>query len=65
MIKLNYNNLDEETQTYLHSLSKKDVERRYSKQLWEYARDNQLDYDQLVENETMRNLYNYKYIFNI
>ena len=65
MIKLNYNNLDEETQSYLHSLSKKDVERRFGEQLWEYAIKHQLDYDELVEEETIRNLYNYKYVFNI
>ena len=65
MIKLNFNNLDEETQSYLHSLSKKDVESRYGKQWWEYAINHQLDYNKLVEDETIRNLYNYKYIFNI
>ena len=65
MIKLNYNNLDEETQAYLHSLSKNDVERRFGEQLWEYAIDHQLDYDELIEEETIRNLYNYKYKFSI
>ncbi|WP_149275642.1 hypothetical protein [Pareuzebyella sediminis] len=65
MIKLNFNNLDEETQAYLHSLSKKDVERRHGKLLWEYAINHQSDYNKLVEEETIRNLYNYKYMFNI
>ena len=65
MIKLNYNNLDVETQSYLHALSQKDVERRFGKQLWGYAQKHGLDYDQLLEAETQRNLYNYKYVFNI
>ncbi|MBC31430.1 MAG: hypothetical protein CMH48_11365 [Muricauda sp.] len=65
MIKLTFNNLDEETQDYLHSLSKKDVERRFGEQLWEYAVKHGLDYDELLEKETMRNLYNYKYVFAI
>ena len=29
MIELNYSHLDKETQSYLRSLSKKDVERRF------------------------------------
>lgn len=65
MIRLNYNNLDEDTQSYLHDLSKKDVERRFAEQLWAYAKKNGLDYDQLLEQETQRNLYNYKFVFNI
>lgn len=65
MIHLNYNNLDDETQCYLHSLSKKDVEMRFGGQLWEYALKHGADYEKLLEEETIRNLYNYKYVFNI
>ena len=65
MIELNYNNLDERTQTYLYELSKKDVERRYGEQLWAYAIKHDLDYDELVKEETLRNLYNYRYVFKV
>ncbi len=65
MIQLNYNNLDSDTQSYLHSLSKKDVEMRFGSQLWEHALKHGVDYEQLLEEETIRNLYNYKYVFNI
>ncbi len=65
MIKLNYSNLDEQTQNYLHSLSKKDVERRYGEQLWAYAIKHGLDYDELLETETIKNLYSYRYVFKI
>ncbi len=65
MIQLNYNNLDGETQSYLHSLSKKDVERRFGVQLWAHAVKYGLDHEKLLEEETIRNLYNYKYVFNI
>ena len=65
MIELNYSHLDKETQSYLRSLSKKDVERRFGGQLWEYALKHRLDYEELLEEETIRNLYNYKYVFNI
>lgn len=65
MVKLNYNNLDEETQNHLHSLSKKDVERRFGGQLGEYVLKHGLDYDSLLEEEMMRNPCNYKYVFRI
>lgn len=65
MIYLNYNNLDEDTQAYLHDLSKKDVEARLGEQLWTYALKHRLDYDQLLEEETIKNLYSYRYVFNI
>ena len=65
MITFNYNNLNEETQAYLHELSKKDVESRYGQQLWAYSLKHGLDYDALLEQETQRNLYNYKYVFKV
>ena len=65
MIRLNYNNLDGDTQSYLHELSKKDVERKLGAQLWEYALKHRLDYNQVLEEEATRNLYNYKIVFNI
>ena len=65
MIELNYNNLDEQTQAYLYELSKKDVESRYGEQLWAYAIKHGLDYDALLEQETQRNLYNYRYVFKV
>lgn len=65
MVYLNYNNLDEETQTRLIVISKEDVESRFGKELKAYAREHRLDYDTLLEEEAQRNLYNYDYIFNI
>ncbi|MCB0460904.1 MAG: hypothetical protein R2821_12710 [Flavobacteriaceae bacterium] len=65
MVYLNYNNLDEETQTRLIVISKEDVESRFGKELKAYAREHRLDYDTLLEEEAQRNLYNYDYVFNI
>ena len=65
MVYLNYNNLDEETQECLLSMSKEDVESRFGEQLRNYAETQYLDYDELVEQEAMRNLYTYDYVFNI
>lgn len=65
MVYLNYNNLDEATQKRLLSMSKKDVESRLGEQLKHYAREHVINYDSLLEEEAIRNLYNYDYVFNI
>ncbi|MEZ4780621.1 MAG: hypothetical protein R2816_03225 [Flavobacteriaceae bacterium] len=65
MIHLNYNNLDDETQERLLSMSKKDIEKRFGEQLRNYAKKHIVNYQTLLEEEAIRNLYNYKYIFKI
>lgn len=65
MVYLNYNNLDAETQNRLLQNSKNDIEQQCGKDLKAYAIENHLDYDVLLEEEAIRNLYNYKYVFNI
>lgn len=65
MVYLNYNNLDKETQNRLLSMSKNDVESRFGEQLRNYAREHYVNYQALLEEEAIRNLYNYKYVFNI
>ena len=65
MIYINFNNLDDETQQRLLSISKKDVESRYGNDLKTYAQEQHLDYQNVLDVEAIRNLYNYKYVFNI
>ncbi len=65
MLYLNYNNLDDETQQRLVSISKKDVEQKFGNDLKRYAQEHQLDYDTLLDEEAIRNLYSYDYVFNI
>ncbi|WP_456867794.1 hypothetical protein [Galbibacter sp. BG1] len=65
MVYLNYNNLDNDTQNRLLSMSKRDIERRFGMQLRNYAREHYVNYETLLEEEAIRNLYNYKYVFNI
>ncbi len=65
MVKLNYSNLDEETQERLLMKSKREIEARYGEDLKTYTKENGLDYRQLLEEEAIRNLYNYKYTFTI
>lgn len=65
MIYLNYTNLDAATQQRLLESSKKDVERTFGKSLRAYAKKHFINYEQLLEEEALRNLYNYQYVFNI
>ena len=65
MIYLNYNNLDSETQERLLRISKQDIEQKSGNDLKAYAIENHLDYETLLNEEAIRNLYNYQYIFNI
>ncbi|GAA3553747.1 hypothetical protein [Snuella lapsa] len=65
MVHLNYNNLDEATQERLLNMSKKDVEKRFGEQLKNYAKKHYVNYQSLLEEEAIRNLYNYKYVFKI
>lgn len=65
MVYLNYNNLDAETQDYLLSVSKEDIESKFEDDLKAYAKEHYLDYDVLLDEEATRNLYNYQYVFNI
>lgn len=65
MEKLNYSNLDKETQERLLSKSKTEIEQRYGQKLKSYARENGLDYSELLEEEAIRNLYNYRFVFKV
>ena len=65
MIYLNYNNLDGETKEQLLKQSRKEIEDKHGKELHIYAVNSQKDYDVVLEEEVIRNLYNYKFVFNI
>ncbi|MDX1829261.1 MAG: hypothetical protein R3342_06915 [Lutibacter sp.] len=65
MIYLNYSNLNEETQERLLQDSKKDVEQQFGDSIRSYAKEHYINYDTMLEEEATRNLYNYKFVFNI
>ena len=65
MVYLNYTNLDNETQERLVSVSKKDVEHKFGNDLKRYAEEHHIEYDILLEEEALKNLYSYDYVFNI
>ncbi|GAL64561.1 hypothetical protein JCM19300_133 [Algibacter lectus] len=47
------------------SVSKKDVEHKFGNDLKRYAEEHHIEYDTLLEEEALRNLYSYDYVFNI
>jgi len=63
--RLNFNNLDGETQEKLMEQSKREVEQKCGTDIKEYAIENHLDYQELLEIEATKNLYNYKFMFSI
>lgn len=65
MVCLNFTNLDAETQNRLIATSKEDVESSFGEQLKQYAKKHHIDYEVLLDEEAMRNLYNYNYVFNL
>ena len=65
MIYLNYSDLDAATQQRLLETSKKDVERTFGNSIRSYAKKHFINYEQMLEEEALRNLYNYTYVFNI
>jgi ABC-type transporter MlaC component len=65
MVYINYNNLDDETQQRLVTVSKKDVEQKFGNDLKRYTEENHIEYDTLLEEVAIRNLYSYDYVFNI
>ena len=65
MVYLTYNNLDGETQERLLKQSRKEIEAQFGRELMIYAVQHQKDYEALLEEEAIRNLYNYKFTFTI
>ncbi|MDT0691738.1 hypothetical protein RM549_18240 [Salegentibacter sp. F188] len=65
MIYLNFSHLNEEVQKRLLENSKKDVERKFGDDIRKYVRENYTCFETMVEEEALRNLYSYTFIFNI
>ena len=65
MIYLNFTNLDSDKQEYLLSVSKSDIESKYGLELKRFAKQHNINYQSLLEQEAQRNLYSYDYVFNV
>lgn len=62
---LNYNNLDVETQEHLLAQSKMEVSKKYGKELQAYSNEHQLEYESLLEEDAIKNLNTFKFVFRI
>ena len=65
MIYINFNDLNEETQARLIANSNEDVKRKYGKDIMNYATKHNTNLDKMLDEEALRNLYSYTYVFNI
>lgn len=65
MVYLNFSDLSEKAQGRLLTSSKEYVKRKYGKDIIEYASLHNTDLDRMLEEEAVRNLYSYKYVFTI
>ena len=65
MVYLNFTDLSEEAQNRLLEISRKDVERKFGDAIRKYVKENYNCFETMIEEEALRNLYNYKYVFNI
>ena len=63
--RLNFNNLDGETQEKLMQQSRHEVEQKCGADIKVYTRENHLDYETLLEEEAIKNLYNHKFKFTV
>ncbi|MGO3719379.1 MAG: hypothetical protein ACTJGD_08605 [Mesonia hippocampi] len=65
MIYLNFSDLNGETQERLLESSKKDVVHKFGDDIRNYAKEHCTNFEVMIEEEALRNLYSYTYVFNI
>lgn len=65
MVYLNFTDLSEEAQNRLLEDSKKDVKKKFGDSIRKYVEENYTCFETMIEEEALRNLYSYKYVFNI
>lgn len=65
MIYLNFTDLNEDAKKRLLEVSKKDVERKFGDDIRKYVKENYISFETMIEEEALRNLYSYAFVFNI
>ena len=65
MIYLNFTDLNVTAQKRLLEVSKKDVERKFGDDIRKYVKENYTCFETMIEEEALRNLYSYSFVFNI
>ena len=64
-VYLNFNNLDKPTQEKIIQQSIIEVKKKWGEDIKQYAVQHQLDLDTLIEEEALKNLYNYSFQFSL
>ncbi len=65
MVYLNFTDLSEEAQNRLLETSKEDVKRKFGDSIRKYVKENYTCFETMIEEEALRNLCSYTYVFNI
>jgi hypothetical protein len=65
MVYLNFTDLSKEAQNRLLEDSKKDVKQKFGDSIRKYVEKNYTCFETMIEEEALRNLYSYTYVFNI
>ena len=65
MIYLNFTDLSEDAQKRLLERSKCDVERKFGDAIGKYVKQNYSCFETMIEEEAIRNLYSYSFVFKI
>lgn len=65
MIYLNFTDLNAAAQKRLLEVSKKDVELKFWDDIRKYVKENYTCFETMIEEEALRNLYSYAFVFNI
>ncbi len=65
MIYLNYTDLNEDAKERLLESSRVEVQEKFGEDIKRYSDENNTNFEKMIEEEAMRNMYSYNYVFNI
>jgi hypothetical protein len=65
MIYIKFQDLSEEKQEELLQVSREHVTHLFGESIKEYVKETGADYEKLIDEEMIKNLYSYSYVFNI
>ena len=65
MIYIKFQDLSLEEQNVLLASSREDVDHKFGDSIRKHCKETGADYKRLIDEETIKNLYSYDYVFNI
>lgn len=65
MIYIKFQDLSQEAQEELMQVSREHVEHLFGESIQKHVEETGADYDKLLDEEMLKNLYAYDYVFNI